>query len=124
LSRDDRIELWAEGQREIRAAERQRNVRAHTRQQAQDQAHQAIDRGYATVDLGPDEFASLFNPMSKDGPLGPDDDDPNSPTGPGGHYQLPNPQPSQQSASAYAPYSDAELFASLYPPGTTFEDEE
>jgi hypothetical protein len=93
-------------------------IRAHSHQQALRDAHNALDRGHP-ASYPDDEFAKLFNPASKDGPLAPDDeDDADNPTGPGGHQQIRRPptvsDQQKRRASAHEPYTDAELFRGLF----------
>lgn len=56
------------------AAMLEARITAHSHQQALKQAHEALDRGHP-ASYSEDEFARLFNPGSKGGPLGPDDEE-------------------------------------------------
>ena len=88
-------------------------IRAHSHQQALKEAHQALDNGHP-ANYPDDEFAKLFPPHD---PLGPpeDEDDPDNPTGPGGHLQIRRPpKVSNQQKRASAPYTDDELFRGLF----------
>jgi hypothetical protein len=113
LTERDARRLMEQRGRDIQAAER--SVTAHSHQQALQDAHQALDRGHK-ANYSDNEFAHLFPPGA---PLSPDDDedDPESETGPGGHFAPPQKQrvtDKQKRASAYEPYTDRELFESLY----------
>jgi hypothetical protein len=69
---------------------RQQEIRAHSHQQALQQAHDSLDRGHPATYYSEAERKrqGLFNPRDPLGPPqdGEDEDDPGSLTGPGGHY--------------------------------------
>ena len=112
--------------------QRQRDIKAHSNAQALKQVREVLDRAHPGADVCPEcGQPSLPGKHAKGcvtGMFPPSapyngDDDPDSPTGPGGHYQPKINRPvidRQKRASAYL--SDEELeYRLLYPPGTRFE---
>ena len=99
---------------ELRAAARveaQREVRAHSHQTALRQAHEALDRGHVGS-YSADDFAKLFPPTS---PIGPDDEDDTSMTGPGHFTPTRPPAVSNQQKRASA---------GMWPASTGMTDED
>ena len=114
MDREDYSDIVAgvrEGRFGAETARKMMEVRAHSHQQALKDAHDALDRGHA-ANYEPDEFAKLFPPTGPNR-LGPPDDDEDEP----GHLALPNNSKvydKEKRASAYAPYTDDELFRGLF----------
>lgn len=93
--------------RDVRAAARQ--VRAHSTQQALQQAHNALDFGFGAHPDPASEFARLYPP----GQYGPDDDEDQSEDHNYAPQRSPNVQQGGTRASA-AYMSDAERFRLLF----------